>query len=563
MKKRLLKFMSIGVVAFAISSCGGGAGNKQDSNETKTDSTKEQVSEIQKKVNQYVKVDLTTDVSKLTENQKKIIPILIDVAKIMDNIFWKDALPGISKDEFLAKITNSYEKEYALINYGPWDRLDNNKPFIEGYGEKPAGANYYPVDMTKEEFEAFQDTNKTSWYTLIRRDENGKLKTVWYHEAYKEEIEKAAELLKKAAELAEDEGFKNYLNLRAEALLTDNYLESDLAWMDMKTNTLDFVVGPIENYEDALFGYKAAHSAQILVKDKEWSEKLNKYAALLPEMQKSLPCEEKYKQEKANANADLNAYDVIYYAGDANAGSKNIAINLPNDPRVHVQKGSRKLQLKNVMKAKFDNMVVPISNILIAENQRKHIKFNAFFENTMFHEVAHGLGINYTLPSGGKEKVRDALQNYYSKLEEGKADILGLFLITKLHDMGEFADEDLMDNYVTFMASIFRSIRFGAASSHGIANMIRFNYFMEKGAFTRDEATGTYSINFEKMKEASDSLGALILKIQGDGDLEAAKKLVEEKGKIGDVLKADLKRIEEAGIPVDITFNQGTKVLGL
>ncbi len=552
--------ITIAFIATILLSCKNSKNNKTDNvitSDTIADNT-----EIQTKVNQYVKVNLTTDTSKLSESDKKIIPVLIKVAQIMDDIFWKDAFAE-DKDIFLKKLNNKYERQYALINYGPWDRLDDNKPFIKGYGEKPKGANYYPVDMTEEEFNNLKDTNKTSWYTLIRRDKDKKLKVVWYHQAYKEQIEKAAKLLQQAAELADDEGFKKYLNLRAEALLTDNYLKSDLAWMDMKTNTLDFVVGPIENYEDALYGYKAAHSAQILVKDKEWSKKLNKYASLLPEMQKMLPCDKKYKQEPANANADLNAYDVIYYAGDANAGSKNIAINLPNDPRVHAKKGSRKLQLKNVMKAKFDNMVVPISNILIDKNQRKNISFKAFFENTMFHEVAHGLGIKYVVGSNEKIKVRDALKENYSKLEEGKADILGLFLITKLHEQGEFSDEDLMDNYVTFMASIFRSIRFGAASSHGIANMIRFNFFLEKGAFTKNPETGTYKVNFERMKQASNELAGLILKIQGDGDYDAAKKLVEEKGNINNDLAKDLKRIEKANIPVDIIFNQGKDVLGL
>jgi len=553
-------FIYSSLVLVALASCN--QPTNENKNNEKVDTLVQQKSEIQMKVEKYAKVDLKTDLNLLSENDKKMIPILIEVSEIMDNIFWKDALQE-PKDSFLNKITDEYAKHFATINYGAWDRLDGDKPFIDGYGEKPKGANYYPKDMTAEEFDALKDNNKTSWYTVLRRDEAGKLKVVWYHQEYKAEIEKAAELLKKAAELSDDKDFKNYLILRAEALLTDEYLKSDLAWMDMKNNTLDFVVGPIENYEDALYGYKAAHSAQILVKDKIWSEKLNRFAKLLPELQKALPCEDKYKQEPTNSNADLNAYDVIYYAGDCNSGGKNIAINLPNDPRVHAKKGSRKLQLKNAMQAKFDKMVVPIANILIAENQRKHIKFDAFFENTMFHEVGHGMGIKYTLASKGKVEVRDALKENYAKIEEGKADILGLFLVTKLTEMGEFDKKDILDNYVTFMAGIFRSVRFGASSSHGIANMIRFNYFLEKGAFTRDAKTGTYSVNLEKMKEASNSLAALILKIQGDGDFAAAEKLVKEKGNISEQLQKDLDRINEANIPVDLEFNQGLKVLGL
>ena len=239
---------------------------------------------------------------------------------------------------------------------------------------------------------------------------------------------------------------------------------------------------------------------------------------------------------------------------------KTIAINLPNDEEVHLKKGSRKLQLKNAMKAKFDKILVPISDILITEDQRKYISFDAFFANTMFHEVAHGMGIKNTID--GKGTVRKVLKEQYSAIEESKADILGLYLVTKLHEMGEFPETDLMNNYVTFMASIFRSIRFGIASSHGKANMIRFNFFKEKGAFSKNE-DGTYSINFEKMKQAATELTQLVLKIQGDGDYVAAKKLVEEMGVINPELQADLDRLSEAGIPIDIVFEQGPEMLGL
>jgi hypothetical protein len=282
------------------------------------------------------------------------------------------------------------------------------------------------------------------------------------------------------------------------------------------------------------------------------------FAQFLPTLQEQMPVDAEYKKEIPGSNADLGAYDAIYYAGDCNAGSKTIAINLPNDERVHLEKGSRRLQLKNSMKAKFDKILIPISEVLIAEDQRAHVTFDAFFANTMFHEVAHGLGIKMTI--NGKGDVRTALKEQYSALEEGKADILGLYMVTKLHEMGELGEADLMDNYVTFMAGIFRSVRFGAASSHGKANMIRFNYFLEKGAFTKDE-DGTYAINMEKMQEASRDLTQLILKIQGDGDYDAAKNLVKEKGIINADLQADLDKIDAAGIPVDIVFNQGMKYL--
>ena len=514
---------------------------------------------ITSKVNEFVEVELKADISHLSKDQKKMLSHLYDVSRIMDDLFWKEAFG--EKEELLGKIKNKDLKTFVKINYGPWERLNDNKPFVKGYGEKPEGANFYPEDMTKEEFENFESEDKTSLYTLIRRDEEGNLKTVPYHEAFEKNIKKAAKKLKKAAKLAENDSFKKYLNLRAEALLNDEYLDSDMAWMEVKDNDVDFVVGPIENYEDGLYGYKAAHEAFVLLKDHDWTEKLDKFNALMPELQKSLPVAKKYKSEVPGSDSDLGVYEAVFYAGDCNAGSKTIAINLPNDERVQEKKGSRKLQLKNAMRYKFEKILKPISDELIAKDQRKYIKFDAFFENTMFHEVAHGLGIKQTI--NGKGTVRNALKEYYSPVEEGKADIIGLYLVKQLAEMDELDDTELKDNYVTFMASIFRSIRFGAASSHGKANMMRFNYFKETGAFTRDEETGTYKVDFDKMTEAMNTLGEKILTIQGDGDYEKAKQMVKEKGVIKEELKKDLKRLSEAGIPRDIRFKQGENVLGI
>lgn len=541
--RKILIVLSLGVFTFAC---------KEPKKEV-------QVSPYQHLVDQYAEFTLTTDLSKLTENEKQMIPLMIEVAQIMEDIFWQNAYGD--KKALFEKYTDPAAQRYMSINYGPWDRLDANKPFIEGVGAKPLGANFYPTDMTAEEFDAMQDERKTDWYSVIRRDEEGKLKVVPFHEAYPEQIRKAADLLKQAAALAEDPGLKKYLELRSEALLTDDYLASDLAWMDMQENTLDFVVGPIETYEDQLFGYKAAHSGQILVKDKEWSQKLSLFAQYLPRLQENLPVPDEYKKEKANANPDMNAYDVIYYGGDCNAGSKNIAINLPNDPRVHAAKGSRKLQLKNSMQAKFDKILIPIAKLVINPEQQKHIKFDAFFENTMFHEVAHGLGVNYTIKD--KQEVRAALKNYYTSIEEGKADILGLYLVTKLTEWGVIENKDLMDNYVTFIAGIFRSTRFGAASAHGKANMMQFAQFMESGAITRDEATGFYTIDFEKMKADVEKIAGIYITIEGDGDYARAEEMITTQGVVAPTLQKDLDRIGGAGIPKDIVFNQGLKALGL
>jgi len=514
---------------------------------------------LQRKAAEFAEVDLIADISHLSDPQKQLLGLLFQVAEIMEEVYWEQVFPD--RDAALSSMLNEDIVRFFKINYGPWERLNGNLPYLSGYGPKPPGSGYYPADMTVEEFEALEDEAKSSLYTLIRRNSTGGLEVIPYHVAFAELVEKAAALLREAADLAEDEGFKKYLELRADALLTDNYYPSDLAWMDMKENDIDFVVGPIENYEDALFNYKAAHEAFILIKDKVWSEKLTYISSVLPEMQKSLPVPDQYKKETPGSDSDLGAYDVVFYAGDCNAGSKTIAINLPNDERVHASKGSRKLQLKNAIRYKFEEILVPISNVLIDEEQREHVTFDAFFENIMYHEVAHGLGINQTI--NGKGTVRSSLKEQYSALEEGKADILGLYLITRMNEMGLVEDKDLMDNYVTFMASIFRSIRFGVASSHGKANMIRFYYFQEMEAFTKDEVTGTYRINYEKMQEAMNSLASLILTIQGDGSYDLAKELVETKGFIREALKADLDRLQDLNIPVDIVFNQGPDLLGL
>lgn len=506
----------------------------------------------------YAPFTLTADISHLSANEKQIITILFDVAKIMDDLYWKQSLGN--KEAFLARISDPNTRQFAKINYGPWDRLNGNVPFIEGIGKKPAGANFYPIDITKDEFEALTDPNKSSLYTLLRRNDDGTLRVVWYHQAYAAELQRASDLMKQAAELAEDPGLKNYLSLRAEALLTDDYQPSDFAWMDMKNSNIDFVVGPIENYEDALFGYKAAFESFILLKDLEWSKRLAKYAAMLPDLQKGLPVEDKYKTEIPGIDADLNAYDVIFYAGDCNSGSKTIAINLPNDEQVQLSKGSRKLQLKNAMQAKFDKIMVPIADILIDPSQRQHVTFNAFFSNVMFHEVAHAMGVKNTINGNGP--VRTALKEQYSSIEEGKADIMGLYLVSKLYEMGEIQEGQLMDYFVTFFAGIFRSSRFGAASAHGKANMMRFNYFMDNGAFTRNE-DGTYKIDLEKTMTAMNNLIAKIITIQGEGDYEAAKAWVTEKGVVIPELQTDLDRLNAAGIPVDIVFEQGKSVMGL
>jgi len=507
----------------------------------------------------YQPVKLTADLSNLTGNQKKMLSLLIDASQIMDDLFWQQAF-GQSKSAFLGAITDPKIRKFAEINYGPWDRLNGDQAFLFGYDEKSLGAQFYPSDMQKDQLNNEDIGDPTGLYSVIQRQMDGSLQSTPYSEIYYDELTKAAQLLVKASELADDPNFGNYLEMRALALVTDDYQASDYAWMDMKTNPIDLVIGPIETYEDQLFGYRAAFESYVLLKDTNWSERLAKYAAFLPELQRGLPVNEKYKAQMPGTDADLNAYDVIYYAGHSNAGSKTIAINLPNDEQVQLQKGTRRLQLKNAMQAKFDYILVPISNHLIAPEQQKHITFTAFFANTMFHEVAHGLGVKQVLQS--EQTVRQALKEHASALEEGKADILGLYMVRQLLDKGAITEGVLQDYYVTFMAGIFRSVRFGASSAHGKANMIRFNYFKQQGAFAKN-TQGQYFVNMDKMGDAIDSLSRKILTLQGDGDYQGVDQLVTTLGGIDKDLAKDLKKLTTAGIPVDITFEQGKEVLGL
>ena len=312
-----------------------------------------------KLIDKYAEYTLTSDISHLSENEKEMLPLLFEAADIMEDLFWQENYGD--KDELMAKISDPDLQKFACITYGPWDGLNDNKSFVEGIGEKPAGARFYPEDMTEEEWEAFDDPDKNSQYTMIVRDENGALKCVWYHDYFEQQIKKAASLLDDASELAGDEEFATYLALRAKALRTDDYFESDMRWMDVRNNNIDRVIGPIENYTDARYGIKASHEAFILIKDQEWTKQLARYAQFVPELQKQLPVTEEYKKEVPGSDVDLAAYDAVYYAGDCNANSKTIAINLPNDERVQLEKGTRKLQLKNAMAAKFEKILVPLS----------------------------------------------------------------------------------------------------------------------------------------------------------------------------------------------------------
>ena len=511
------------------------------------------------KINQYEEVTLTTDLSWLNENEREMIPILIEAARVIDEIFWLQSYGD--KDELMDHITDEYARAYARINYGPWGRLEGHTAFYHGFDDKPLGANFYPHDMGRQEFEEWDYPDKTNPHTLIRRDADGDLMAVSYAEAYEELNQEAARLLREAARLSDYEPLAMYLKKRAEALTTNSYYESDRAWMQMRDNNIDFVIGPVNTGEDRKFGYKEAHSSYLLIKDLEWSRQLERFEAMLPQMQAELPVPEEYKQEKPGDDSRLFVYDALFYGGHCNAGPKMIALNLPNDPAVQQETGTRSIQIRNVMEAKFDEILLPIGEMIIHEDQKDYVTFDAFFHLTAFYEIAEGLGISQTID--GEGSVRNALREYYGIMDANSSDMIALHLLSLLHEKGEITERELHQAYVTSFASILRSSRFGTAGAHGVAAMIRFNHLKNANAFNRCGETNTYTVNFENMQKAIEEGASRIIQLMGDGNYEAGREMAARDGEMSGTLKKDIDRINESDIPVDVIFRQGTDYLDL
>ncbi|MBF0262051.1 MAG: Zn-dependent hydrolase [Magnetococcales bacterium] len=515
-------------------------------------------SEAEVNLRRYVTVPLSADLSALNEAEKKMLPLLADAARAMDAIFWRQSVGD--PEALFAVPWDASMRELMAIHYGPWDRMENHRPLIPGIAPKPDGARFYPPNLTREAFEAAakEQPELKDPFALVRRQTEGKLEAVPYHLAFAGFHALAADRLRQAAALAPDEAQARYLETRAEALLTDRYRESDMAWMAMKENRLDIIIGPIETYEDGLMGLKTAHEALILIRDEKAARRLDKQNQRLPIYQTRLPVPEIYRAEKPGAESDLGVYDAVMMTGDA-AATRPIALNLPNDEQVQLEKGSRRLQLRNAMQAKFDKILLPMAKLLLEPDHLPQVTFEALFANTLFHEIAHGLGVK-KLVNGSGETVNDALREDAWMMEEGKADALALWLGDLDAELArvESGQEDdtavsVQTRCVTEFASLFRSIRFGPASAHARANLIRFNFLAEQGAFTRDDE-GRYRVDTERMRAASRELAGLILRLQGDGDLEGVRMLEKRHGTLSATLIADLQRVEAAAIPIDVVF---------
>jgi hypothetical protein len=491
---------------------------------------------LKNKIDQFVPVEIKFDTSLLSRKDIAVVEKLFFASRIIDSIFLNQVY---SKNEEIrnqlessSSIEDKLKLEYFRVMFGPFDRLDHHKPFI-GTEEKPKGANFYPEDMTKDEFNNWIKENPqdekafTSEFTVIRRD-GEKLIAVPYSKFYEEKLSKAAGLLREAAVNSDNPSLKKYLLLRAQAFETNDYYESDMAWMDLKDNLIEAVIGPYEVYEDELFNYKASFESFLTLKDPGETEKLKKFAEYLNAIENNLPIEDKYKNLKRGSESPISVVNEIFSAGDTKAGVQTLAFNLPNDERVRAAKGSKKVMIKNLHDAKFNKLLKPIAELIIEKDQLPFVTFDAFFNHTLMHEMSHGVGPGFITVNGKETEVKKELKETYSTLEECKADILGLYNNIFMIEKGIFNKEFENELYATFLAGIFRSIRFGINEAHGGSNAIIYNYILENGGFEYDADTEKVKVNFQKIFPAAKKLAEVILKIQATGDYEGAKELISE-----------------------------------
>ncbi len=513
---------------------------------------------LKHKIAQFAPTEIKYDANLLDERQKKVVAKLHEASKIIDKIYLQQVY---SKNfEIKNKLEHSNDPldklrlEYFNIMFGPFDRLDHNKPFI-GTDPKPLGANFYPENMSKREFENWIKTHPedekafTSEFTVIKRN-GSKLIAVPYSEEYKSDLEKISALLNEAADYADNPSLKKYLTLRAKAFKTNDYFESDMAWMDLKNHEIEVVIGPYEVYEDELFNYKASFESFLTIVDPVESKKLKKFASYLNEMEKHLPIPDKYKNFGRGSESPIVVVQEVYCAGDAKAGVQTLAFNLPNDERVRKAKGSKKVMLKNIHEAKFEKLLMPIAKKVLDPAQLKYVTFEGFFTHTLMHEMSHGIGPGFITVNGRHTEVKKELMETYSTLEEGKADILGMynniFMIQKHVLPGKFEKEI----WVTFLAGIFRSVRFGVGEAHGGDNAIIFNYLLEKGGYQFDKTTQKVRVNFDKINSAVTDLANKILTIQATGNYNAAKEMIAKYAVVTPQMKLLISKL--GNLPVDI-----------
>jgi len=516
--------------------------------------------DLSKKLARLKRIKLEADLRNLPESEKKVLSKLVEASQFLDPLYSRQVWAGNPElEETLKKDTSARGNQILLFfkqNQGPWSRLDEDQAFTDLAPKiKPEGAGFYPEDMTKQEFEAWTHTLTESekqvalgFFSVIRRGADKKLRAVPYSEAYKDFLKPAAQLLQEASELTQDTGLKKYLSLRAKAFFTDDYYESDVAWMDLDS-WIEPTIGPYETYEDALFNYKAAFESFITIKNKADTESLKKFSTYLQEIENQLPLDEKYKNKKLGATAPIRVVDQVFTAGEARRGIATAAFNLPNDERVIKEKGSKRVMLKNVQKAKFDSVLTPISKVALTQEAQRNVAFEPFFTHILMHELVHGLGPHQISVDGKATTVRMRLKDLYSAIEEAKADITGLFAMRLLMKKQVIDPQQMKSMYHTFLASCFRSVRFGINEAHGKGIALQFNYLRDRGAFVKSP-NGTFSVDFSKIDSAVTSLAREILTLQAEGSYAKAKALLDRYAVIRPEMKQVLDRL--AHVPVDI-----------
>lgn len=522
MKYFLLSIIFIGLV---LSGC------EKQSDQT---AQSEEMKMIEETIAKFVPTELNYEKNNLDEREQKVVEKLYMASKVMDEIFLDQVYSQnySIKTELEKQDTKEAKEKLELFNimFGPFNRLEHDAPFI-GTEKKPLGANFYPEDMTKEDFEKWikdhpeDEKAFTSEFTVIRRD-GDKLVAIPYSEYWKDKLTEASKLLKEAAEYADNPSLKKYLNSRADAFLSNDYYQSDMDWMDLKDHNIEVVIGPYEVYEDGLFNYKASFESFLTIKDQEESQKLDVFKKYLRDMEIHLPIPDQYKNFERGSESPLAVVNEIFTAGDTKAGVQTLAFNLPNDERVRKAKGSKKVMLKNVAHAKYDKLLIPIAEIVLDPDQMQYVTFNSFFTHSLMHEMSHGIGPGFIKVDGRDTEVKKELKETYSTLEECKADILGMYNNVFMIEKGVFPETFEKETYVTFLAGTFRSVRFGINEAHGGGNAIIYNYLLEKGAYEYDAETQKVKVNFEKIGPALKDLANLILMIQAKGDYQGAKDLI-------------------------------------
>lgn len=523
------------------------------------------VPDAQQRLDQFSPTEMSVDLSAFSETDRQVLRHLVLAAQQMDEIFLRQVWSGnpdlrsrlaaraeTAAGAATADPVSAAANTYFQLNYGPFDRLAEFEPFV-GDQEHPPGAGYYPEDLTKEEFEAWLEEHPedrgalTGLTTLVRRSGAG-LEAVPYSDAYRQWLKPAAQHLRAAAQLADNESLKRFLNLRAEAFLTDDYVESDMAWMDLDSS-IEVTIGPYETYEDDLFGYKAAFEAYVTLTLPEDSAALARYKSELPWLERNLPIPEEHKNLDRGTASPIRVVDELFTSGDARAGVQTLAFNLPNDERVREAKGSKKVLLRNVMRAKYEKILMPIAERVLPEEDREQVSFDAYFNEVLHHELGHGLGPGKIRVDGRETEVRLELKEHYSTLEEAKADVMGVYNILALIDKGVMPAELRRSLEPTYVAGLFRAARFGVHEAHGQGVVSQFNYLLERGALEVDDK-GRFRVVSVKF---ADGIGALLremLMLQATGDYPGTSRFLATYGQPSEALLNAIDRLSE--VPVDI-----------